>query len=178
MMTIKNTKDFETFIGKVISSNTYKNGWFVYASSFDEGGKTHEYILGEGLTEAEANRLCEANRFGVENAPYDYSNIWVENVYDPYNCAYCIYERIKGCVVSRARELHKIMRDLTERFVHPELRAKDTEGMKRVLKNLGHTVFCKGGQWYTENGWLGGAKNEAEAVRYAYEWLVKVPYCL
>ena len=176
---IKTREQFENWIGQILMSNTYKKGWFVYADSFNENADASAtYILGEGLTEEEANRLCEANRYAVEHAPYDYSNIWVENVYDPYTCAYCIYERIKGVKVERAREMHAIIKELTERCVHPELRAKDTEGKKNVLKSLGYTIFAKAGEWFTENGWLGGAKNEADAVRIAYDWLVATPYNL
>lgn len=176
---IKTREQFENWIGQILKSNTYKNGWFVYADSFNEfGSQTNEYILGEGLTEEEANKLCEANRYAVEHAPYDYSNIYVENVYDPYSCAYRIYERIKGVKVERARQMHAIIKELTERCIHPELRAKDTEGKKNVLKRLGYTIFKKAGEWFTENGWLGGAKNEADAVRIAYDWLVATPYNL
>mgnify|MGYP007102038360 CR=1 FL=1 len=49
---------------KVKDSNTYKNSWFVYAESFDEGDKKSKMVLiGDGLTEKDAQRIYDNSKF-------------------------------------------------------------------------------------------------------------------
>lgn len=113
--------DWYEFADKVLRSNTYNHSWFVVSQCFDElpdGAKCpNEVCLGKGLTEAEANRIYEANKFAVENCGTDYAEIWVENLFDPSGgAAPYIYERATGEHVAKAFELLAISDGVTKKF--------------------------------------------------------------
>lgn len=96
---VKNINDYKSyykFLDQVESSNTYKHGWFVYACQFNEGDKNSvEYMLGDGLTEDEAQKL------------YDYADIYMANLYRPH-APVIEYNRITKTVNKRAVELQSI----------------------------------------------------------------------
>lgn len=108
---VKNINDYKSyykFLDQVESSNTYKHGWFVYACQFNEGDKNSvEYMLGDGLTEDEAQKLYDANRFAVEHSGYDYADIYMDNLYRPH-APVIEYNRITKTVNKRAVELQSI----------------------------------------------------------------------
>lgn len=119
---INTLQDWWAFCEKVMKSNTYKHSWFVYTDCFNESdvrnGKTpHEVCIGKGLTEAEAKRIYEANKYGVENNGSDYAEIYYENLYDP-NCsaAAYVYARATGENVDRALELQAIAYAVDKKF--------------------------------------------------------------
>lgn len=112
-----NTYDeYYSFLDKVRSSNTHKRGWFVYADSFNEGdqGMT-EYLLGDNLTEEEAQKLYDANKFAVENNGFDYSDIYIDNLYEPH-AHVCVYNRIKGINNVRAVQLQDIYNQIFKKI--------------------------------------------------------------
>lgn len=118
---INSWKDWYAFSDKVKSSNTYKHSWFVYAQTFDEmdarsGRLPNEVILGKGLTEAEAKRIYNANKYAVENCGTDYAIISYENLYEPVgNCPW-LYQRATNENVDRAIELHEISNGVSKKF--------------------------------------------------------------
>jgi hypothetical protein len=114
---INTWQDWYNFTDKVEKSETYKHSWFVYCDCFNEGETKNEQILAKGLTEAEAKRIYEANKFAVENNGSDYALIDYCNLYSPYGGAEpYVYERATGEHVSRAFELKDISDGVTKKF--------------------------------------------------------------
>lgn len=114
---INSWQDWYKFTDKVMSSNTYKHSWFVYADCFNEGETRPEVILGKGLTEDEARKVYEANKYGVENNGTDYAEIYMDVLYDPnVSAAPYIYERATGEKPTRAYELQDIAIGVRKKF--------------------------------------------------------------
>ena len=119
---INSLSDWDAFCTKVFRSETYKHSWFVYADTFNEsdvrsGVCTSEKIIAKGLTEAEAMRIYNANKFAVENCGTDYAEIYVENLYDPNGTwAPYVYRRATGEKVERAFELVDIALGVRNKF--------------------------------------------------------------
>ncbi len=118
---INTWQDWYKFMDKVQTSETYKHSWFVYAQTFSEsdarsGRLPNEVIIAKGLTEAEAKRIYETNKYGVENNGTDYALISYENLYEPVgNCPW-LYQRATGENVDRAIELHDISEAVSKKF--------------------------------------------------------------
>lgn len=113
---INTYNEYYIFLDKVRSSNTHKRGWFVYTERFNEGdAKLEEYMIGDNLTEEEAQKLYEANKFAVENCGYDYANIYIENLYEPHAHVY-VYNRIKGKDNVRASQLQDIYNQIFKKI--------------------------------------------------------------
>lgn len=115
---INTWQDWHAFTSKVFSSNAYKHGWFVYADCFNGGESRPETILGMWLTEDEAKKIYEANKYAVENCGTDYADIYIENLYDPNysTCAPYIFQRATGDSASRAFELNAIAWGVHDKF--------------------------------------------------------------
>ena len=118
---INTWQDWYNFNDKVKNSKTYKHSWFVYADCFNESdvqnGKTpDEVCLGKGLTEAEAKRIYEANKYAVENNGTDYAEIYYENLYEPVGNHPWLYQRATGENVDRAIELYDISVGVDKKF--------------------------------------------------------------
>jgi deoxyadenosine/deoxycytidine kinase len=118
---INTWQDWYRFTDKVEKSETYKHSWFVYTDCFNElpcGAKApDEVIIAKGLTEAEAKRIYEANKYAVENCGTDYADIYMANLYSPYDGAEpYVYERATGEHVSRAFELKDISDGVTKKL--------------------------------------------------------------
>lgn len=104
---VKNINDYKSYY-KFLDQVEYKHGWFVYACQFNEGDKNSvEYMLGDGLTEDEAQKLYDANKFAVEHSGYDYADIYMANLYRPH-APVIEYNRITKTVNKRAVELQSI----------------------------------------------------------------------
>lgn len=112
-----NTRDeYYEFLDKVRASGTYKRGWFVYSDQFDEGDKRSiETMLGYGLTEQEAQDIYDANRFAVENSGYDYADIYMYNLYEPY-APVVEYNRMMKKENVRAMQLQEIYNSIFEKI--------------------------------------------------------------
>lgn len=112
-----NTYDeYYKFLDKVRNSNSYKKGWFVYAETFNEGDKPKEDMLGHDLTEKEAQKLYDANKFAVENSGYDYANIYIENLYEPHALV-VVYNRIMSTDNIRAGQLQEIYCSIFKKLI-------------------------------------------------------------
>lgn len=98
------------FYEKVRASKTYKHAWFVWSEQANDGEEFKYNIIGDGLTEEQAQRLYDDNKFAVEyGCGYDYANIYMANLYDPEEANVVVYERLKGnALTARARELQEL----------------------------------------------------------------------
>lgn len=113
---INTWQDWYKFTDKVMNSKTYKHSWFVYCDCFNEGEASKEEIIAKGLTEAEARRIYEANKFAVENNGTDYAEIYIENLYEPCGNHPWVYKRATGENVDRAIELFEIHEAVHKKF--------------------------------------------------------------
>lgn len=108
--------EYYEFLDKVRASETYKRGWFVYSDQFDEGDKhSAEAMLGYGLTEQEALDVYKANKFAVENSGYDYADIYMYNLYEPY-APVAVYNRLMKQENVRAMQLQEIYNSIFEKI--------------------------------------------------------------
>lgn len=113
---INTCDEYYEFLDKVRASETYKRGWFVYSDQFDEGDKhSVEAMLGYGLTEQEALDVYEANKFAVENSGYDYADIYMYNLYEPY-APVAEYNRLMKQENVRAMQLQEIYNSIFEKI--------------------------------------------------------------
>lgn len=113
---INTWQDWYKFSDKVKNSETYKHSFFVYADCFNEGEKHNEILLCKGLTEDEAKRIYEVNKYGVENNGTDYAEIYYENLYEPVGNNPWVYQRATGERVAKAFELHEIYKAVREKL--------------------------------------------------------------
>ena len=113
---INTWQDWYDFQDKVKDSKTYQKSWFVYAECFNEGETCNEILLGKGLTEDEARKIYEANKYAVENNGTDYAEINYENLYEPVNNNPFVYQRATGEKVEKAFELYEISEAVAKKF--------------------------------------------------------------
>ena len=118
---INTWQDWYKFADKVMKSETFKHSFFVVSQCFNElpCGVTapDEVCLGKGLTEAEAQRIYDANKYAVENCGTDYAEIEIGNLYDPYgSAAPFVYHRATGENIDRALELRTICEEVHKKF--------------------------------------------------------------
>lgn len=113
---INTWQDWYDFQDKVKDSKTYQKSWFVYAECFNEGETRNEILLGKGLTEDEARKIYEANKYAVENNGTDYAEINYENLYEPVNNNPFVYQRATGEKVEKAFELYEISEAVAKKF--------------------------------------------------------------
>ena len=110
---INTCDEYYEFLDKVRASETYKRGWFVYSDQFDKGDKhSVETMLGHGLTEQEALDVYETNKFAVENSGYDYADIYMYNLYEPY-APVVEYNRLMKQENVRAMQLQEIYNSIS-----------------------------------------------------------------
>lgn len=102
---IKTKEEYQNFIWAVYDSQTYKNSYFVYSDCFNDGEKSNLTLLSANLTEEEAEKIAEINRFAVENCGTDYADVFVTNIFDnPF-----VWERLTGTKNERALQFRKLV---------------------------------------------------------------------
>lgn len=108
---IKTEQQYLNFVWAVYDSQTYKNSYFVYSDCSYEGEQSDFALWGKNLTEKEAVKIVEENRFAVENCGTDYADIFVENIFDKP----CLWERLTGEKHERAYQFQKLYTELWNR---------------------------------------------------------------
>lgn len=108
---IKTEQQFLNFVWAVYDSQTYKNSYFVYSDCFYEGEQSDFSLWGKNLTEEEADKIVEENRFAVENCGTDYADIFRENIFDRPD----LWERLTGEKHERAYQFQKLYNELWNR---------------------------------------------------------------